>query len=201
MENTAPVMTERRDRRPGRASPFTGSRRGRAGSTRRSAPSADRGRQRRNTASSDRRRTGRSSSSWRVDSSRSSRCSCGSGDARSACRWVSRPGLALSRSGVDPVVIGLAIGLVTFAARAGRRTSSGPLSTSASSASNQAGARPGRPESGSRRRSPPNEHLQQLLHPGRATRSCPCSDLRTPAPASTAASSRWRSHRRSCSGS
>ena len=73
--------------------------------------------------------------------------------------------LALSRSGVDPVVVGLAIGLVTFAAPAGRgnleRASElfrlfceQPTPELARS------ARVGLTSALS-----PNEHLQQLLHP------------------------------------
>jgi Na+/H+ antiporter NhaA len=74
--------------------------------------------------------------------------------------WV-----ALSRSGVDPVVIGLAIGLVTFAAPAGRgsleraselfrRFREQPTPELARSA-----------RAGLTSALSPNEHLQQLLHP------------------------------------
>jgi Na+/H+ antiporter 1 len=104
--------------------------------------------------------------------------------------------LALSMSGVDPIVIGLAIGLVTFAAPTGRgnleraselfrRFREQPTPELARS------ARVGLTSAISQTSTSSNSST-----PGRATRSCPCSRLRTPASASTAASSHGRCHRR-----
>jgi Na+/H+ antiporter NhaA len=108
---------------------------------------------------------------------------------------------ALSSSGVDPIVIGSAIGLVTFAAPAARgnleRASElfrlfreQPTPELARSA--RLGLTPALS---------PNEHLQQLLHPWTSYLIVPLFALANAGIASTVGSSRRRSQRRSCSGS
>ena len=78
-----------------------------------------------------------------------------------AAAWV-----ALLKSGVEPVVVGLAMGLLAVRLP-GRRasTSSGRPSCSASSASSRRPSSRARPAPSSAPRSSPNERLQQLFHP------------------------------------
>lgn len=96
--------------------------------------------------------------------------------------WV-----ALLKSGVDPVVIGLALGLLTYAYPAARddlERASGLFRAFREQPTPELerSARQGLAAAVS-----PNERLQQLFHPGPAMRSCRCSRWRTRGSRSTVA--------------
>ena len=112
----------------------------------------------RRAASSSRSR----SSAWSSAAARLARPRAASSTSLlGAAAWV-----ALLKSGVDPVVVGLAMGLLTYASPAPRATTSSARPTcSARSASSRRPSSPARRALGSGAAISPNERLQQLFHP------------------------------------
>ena len=125
-------------------------------------------------------------------------CGAGSSTPRSALAiWV-----AFLKSGIDPVVTGLVMGLLAYAYPAAREeleraSSLFRLFREQPTAELARSARVGRRVGGVRRTSGCSRSTTR----GRATRSCRCSRSRTSASRSAAASSRARSRRRSRSAS
>ena len=87
-----------------------------------------------------------------------------------AAAWV-----ALQRSGVDPIVVGLLCGLLTWAAPARAVTSSARPISSGVSASSRRPSSPARPGPASSRRCHPTNASSSCTTRGRATSSCRCS--------------------------